>query len=117
MKLASYLMALSFLLVAGCKKDASTATATNEPTSGNPLTAPVDYMGAVVEAKKRAEKVVDSTTLSQAIQLFYAQEDRFPRDLNELVSKRYVAALPAAPAGQTWAYNPQTGEIKAVRQP
>jgi hypothetical protein len=104
-------------LLAGCKKDASTAASTNQPGSGNLLTAPVDYMGAVVQAKKRAEKVVDSVNLTQAVQLFYAQEDRFPRDLNELVVKRYVAAIPPAPPGTTWAYNPQTGAINAVRQP
>jgi uncharacterized lipoprotein YajG len=109
MKTSSWLVLGAALLLAGCSKQ--------ESASGNPITAPVDYMGAVVKAKQFSEKVVDSTSINQAIQLFYAQEDRFPKDLNELVAKQYIARVPAAPAGMHWAYNPQTGEFKAVRQP
>ena len=108
---------LLVLVLAGCSKPETTATATNQSASGNPLTAPVDYLGAVAKAKKFSEKTIDVTSINQAIQLFYAQEDRFPQDLNELVSKHYIAAIPAAPTGIQWAYNRQTGEIKAVQKP
>jgi hypothetical protein len=109
---------LIFIAAAGCSKQEKTAVSKPESAaSGNPLTAPVDYLGAVAKAKQVSEKVVDSTSLNQAIQLFYAQEDRFPRDLNELVAKQYIARIPAAPAGTRWAYNPRTGEIKAAPQP
>jgi hypothetical protein len=106
------------LLLAGCSKQESTAAkTTNQSASGNPITAPVDYLGAVAKAKHFSEKTIDTTSLNQAIQLFYAQEDRFPKDLNELAAKRYIGAVPPAPAGTVWAYNPQTGELKAVRHP
>ena len=107
------------LLLAGCSKQASaTAKKTNDSVAtGNPLTAPVDYLGAVAKAKHFSEKVIDTTSLNQAIQLFYAQEDRFPKDLNELVAKHYIADLPPAPQGMRWGYNPQTGEIKAFPKP
>jgi hypothetical protein len=118
MKAAPLMVATLALALAGCSKQASTAAAkTNDFSSGNPLTAPVDYLGAVAKAKHVAEKTIDLASVNQAIQLFYAQEDRFPKDLNELVAKHYIGGVPPAQPGTAWAYNPQTGEIKAVRQP
>lgn len=102
------------LLFAGCSKKDDSPAESGE-ASGNPLTAPVDYLGAVGKAKKASEKTVGAVSINQAIQLFYAQEDRFPKDLNELTSSQYIAAIPAAPAGMRWEYNPQTGAIKAVQ--
>ncbi len=102
----------------GCsKQEKTTAKSPNDGPSGNPITAPVDYLGAVAKGKRVSEKVIDSASINQAIQLFYTQEDRFPKDLNELVAKHYIASVPSAPPGARWAYNPQTGEFKAVRQP
>ena len=118
MSTSRLLLLSAALFLAGCsKKEATAAKPTNESASGNPLTAPVDYLGAVAKAKHYSEKTIDMTSINQAIQLFYAQEDRFPKDLNELVSKHYIAGLPPAPAGFRWAYNPQTGEIRGVHQP
>ncbi len=101
------------LLLAGCskKQETTVVSETNQPGSGNPLTAPVDYLGAVAKAKKFSERKIDSTSLNQAIQLFYAQEDRFPKDLNELVAKHYIAAVPPG-----YTYNPQTGAVTPVKQ-
>lgn len=118
MKTPVFLAVCAALAVAGCsKQEPAPAKPANSAASGNPLTAPVDYLGAVAKAKNVSEKVIDTTSLNRSIQLFYAQEDRFPKDLNELVSKHYLPALPSAPPGARWVYNPQTGEIKAVRQP
>ena len=107
------------LLLAGCSKQATaTAKKTNDSVAtGNPLTAPVDYLGAVAKAKHFSEKVIDTTSINRSIQLFYAQEDRFPTDLNELVAKHYIPSLPPVPQGMRWDYNPQTGEIKAFPKP
>ena len=83
-------------------------------SAGNPLTAPVDYLGAAGKAKRAAEKTVDTVGLNQAIQLFQAQEGRLPKTLDELVSKRYVSSIPAPPAGMKYDYNPQTGQLRVV---
>lgn len=101
---------------AGCGKKGAEpkAAATNAPTGGNPLTAPVDYLGAAAQAKRVSEKTVDLAALRQAIQLFYAQEDRFPRDLQELVNEKYLGALPPPPAGMQFKYNPANGEVSLV---
>src|ERR1051325_9779172 len=81
-------------------------------SSGNPLTAPVDYLGAAAKARNTATRVTESASLTQAIQLFYAQEERYPKDLNELVTKRYIGALPTPPPGKKFQYNPSNGELK-----
>ena len=108
---------LAAALLAGCGKNkpATTAGTTNAPNSGgNPLTAPVDYVGAVGQAQKHAVKVVDTVQVQQAVQQFHAAEDRYPKDLDELVKEGYLARLPALPTGMEYAYNPASGQVKAV---
>ncbi|MBM3838251.1 MAG: hypothetical protein FJ398_09840 [Verrucomicrobia bacterium] len=115
----SVLLAVAVSL-GGCgKRDAAptAAKATNPPAaSGNPLTAPVDYLGAVGKAQKLATKTVDLTSLNQAIRQFHAGEDRFPKDLNELVTEGYLPRLPAPPSGTRLEYSPARGQVRVVRQ-
>ena len=118
MNASVFLSLCAVLAVAGCsRQEPPPPNVTTNSASSNPLSTPADYLGAVAKAKRVSEKVIDTTSLNQSIQLFYAQEDRFPKDLDELVSKHYLPGIPAAPSGTRWAYHPQTGEIKAVRQP
>jgi hypothetical protein len=112
---------LGLAVLTGCgKKTESPAQSTNTPatnttsSSGNPLTAPVDYLGAINRAQKSATRVVDLAPIQQAIQLFRASEDRFPRDLKELVAQQYLTKMPEAPPGMQFAYNPSTGQIRLV---
>jgi len=79
------------------------------------LTAPVDYLEAAGKALKAAERTVDVASLNRAIQLFQAQEDRYPKELNELVSLRYLPSLPKPPAGSRLLYDPIKGEVRIVR--
>lgn len=111
------------ILVAGlcvaCKKkeDAASAAATNPPAaSGNPVTAPVDYLGGIAKAKRGADAKIESASLNQSVQLFYVQEGRYPKDLNELVKPGYLSRLPQPPAGMKYDYNPATGQVKVVPQ-
>jgi hypothetical protein len=118
MKRFLMLIAVSGLAWAGCSRQENKSAGEPEKgASGNPITAPVDYLGAVGQAKRFAEKTVDTVSINKAIQLFYAQEDRFPKDLNELVSRGYIPALPSPPAGMRFAYNPQNGDLRIVSQP
>ena len=105
-------------MFSGCAKkdEAKQENLLTNNSSGNPLTAPVDYLGAVNQARKGAIKTIDQTGLNSAIQLFYAQEDRFPRDLNELAQKRYIGAVPTPPPGSRFQYDPKTGELKILKQ-
>lgn len=102
-------------LLAGCGQKEKPSSTTDNNSSGNPITAPVDYLGAVNKAQKTAVKVVDLASLKNAIHLFHAQEDRYPANLQELVSMRYIADVPSAPAGSQLSYNPANGEVKFVK--
>lgn len=108
--------ALGAALLVGCGgKEAPPAQPTNAAARGNPITAPVDYLGAVNQAQKHSVKVIDTVQVSQAIRMFQASEDRFPKDLNELVTSGYLPALPKLPTGMKYSYNPQSGEVKVLR--
>ena len=110
-------MIVFLMLASGCsKKQVSKESMLTNNNTGNPITAPVDYLGAVNQARKTAVRQIDLAAIENAIQLFNAQEDRFPRDLNELAQKHYIQGLPALPPGSRFIYNPTTGEIRVVRQ-
>lgn len=108
------------VIVAGCgAKDEAKEfpPESGAASSANPLTAPVDYLGAVAQAKIRTEIKVALMSLDNAIRLFQGQEGRFPKDLNELISKNYLPKLPNAPAHTQFAYDATTGkvELKAAK--
>jgi hypothetical protein len=104
------------LLSVGCKKEepVKKPTASSEQ-SGNPLTAPVDYLGAVGKAQKAATKTISTVGLQQAIQMFYTQEGRFPKELKEL-TPGYLGQIPSPPTGMKYDYDPKTGSLKIVSQ-
>lgn len=108
------MLALVALIPFGCgKQEATTSAATNQ-ASGNPITAPVDYLGAVGAAQKQAERVVDLANIQRGVQAFQAGEERLPTSLDELVKEGYFPKLPDAPKGMAYAYNPQTGRVTLV---
>ncbi|MBU6401876.1 MAG: hypothetical protein KGS61_16290 [Verrucomicrobia bacterium] len=119
MKLPPVLLLAAGLTLVGCGKKEAAAPAkktTNDSfSSGNPITAPVDYLGALGKGKKAAERVVDTSTLNRAVQEFYAGEGRYPKDLQELVTEKYMPKLPQAPYGMKIVYNPTTGQVSVVR--
>ncbi len=96
------------------KDKPAAAPAAEKTGSGNPITAPVDYLGAVGAAQKQAERVADITPVMQAIRAFQAGEDRMPKNLQELVTEGYLPKLPTPPRGAQLAYNPATGQVKFV---
>ncbi|MBM3876499.1 MAG: hypothetical protein FJ386_07250 [Verrucomicrobia bacterium] len=125
MKLPALVVAAVCLVTASCKKDEPAPAPKSEPkknshldsnSSGNPMTAPVDYLGAVAKAKRTAEKVTEEASLSKHIQMFQSQEGRFPQSLDELVKEKYIPAVPPPPFGHKYQYNPASGELKVVRQ-
>jgi hypothetical protein len=97
----------------GCKEEKK-APAASQTSSGNPLTAPVDYLGAVAKAQNSAKKTISTLGLDQAIKMFSAEEGRLPKDLNELVTKGTIGQIPPAPQGMKYDYDSKTGVIKVV---
>lgn len=70
----------------------------------------------MVKGQQSAVKVVDLTALNQNIQLFNVQEGRNPKDLNELVAKQYLGALPNPPVGMKFDYDAAKGKVTVVPQ-
>ncbi len=99
---------------AGCKQEKKTAAPRSNTSSGNPLTAPADYVGAIGKAQKSAEKTLSTVGLDQAIKTFYTEQGRLPKDLNELVTKGTISQVPPPPRGMKYDYDPKAGTIKVV---
>jgi hypothetical protein len=107
---------VGLITLTGCgKKEIAPAKSTNDATAtGNPLTAPVDYLGAVSKAKKVSEKTIDTAYLNQAVQMFNAAEGRYPKDLNELVAEKYIPKIPEAPYNMKIVYDAARGQVRVV---
>lgn len=119
MKSLHALLCVAALALVGCGKhsQASAPEATSSPTAGqNPITAPVDYLGAVGKAQKAAVKTIDTVSIAQAIRMFQVEEGRLPKDLDELVTEKYLPTLPTPPAGMKFQYDARTGRVTVVPQ-
>ena len=102
--ISTYLALGLFVALIGCGEKDTTAKKVD-----------VDYLGAVSKAKKTAVKVLDVASLTQAIQTFHANEDRYPTSLAELVSTHYLPSIPALPTGMRYNYNPASGVVKVLK--
>jgi hypothetical protein len=99
---------LAAALLTGCGDSASAPqTQTTPPAS--------DYAGTLLNAKKTADKVIDTTALTKAVQLFYVQEGRYPKTLTELAPS-YIPKIPEAPLGYKISYDAAKGEVKVVKE-
>ena len=110
-------LAASLLLIGCGGSSDKPPTTTNGAASGSsPLSAPADYVGALGKAQQTAVKTVDTASLNQAIQMFNVENGRNPKDLNELVEKKFIPKIPAAPYGMKLEYDAATGKVKVVKQ-
>lgn len=105
-------MAVACLLFSACKPKEESKPAGE--SSGNPLNAPAEYVGALGKAQKSAQKTAGLSGMDQALKSFFAEEGRYPKDLDEL--KQHGVTIPAAPTGMKWDYDPNSGAIKVVPQ-
>jgi hypothetical protein len=118
---AAALLVFGVLVLLGCQKQdevpvpaQQTNAATPSSSGSSILSMPADYVGTAVKVKSAATRTVDTASVNQAIQLFHAQEGRYPKDLNELVSERYLTRVPSAPTGMRLEYNPAKGQARMV---
>jgi hypothetical protein len=118
MKLLPVLVLVMAFFLAGCgDKQTNKPAATNAASSGSSaLTAPVDYLDAIVRAKTTAEKTVDTVSLQNAIQMFSVEKGRYPKTLDELVTEKVIPRVPAAPYGMKLVYDANTGTVKVVKE-
>lgn len=119
MKTPLFLVVCAGLIaLAGCGGDNSSKTtaSTNSASSGNPLDAPGNYLKALGKSQQSAVKTVDTTSLDKAIQMFNVDQGRNPRDLNELVEKKYIPMVPDAPYGMKLVYDANSGSVRVAPQ-
>ena len=110
------LAASLFLTGCGESSDKPGQPTNGAASSGNPLNAPADYVGALGKAKQTAVKTADTASLNQAIQMFGVDQGRNPKDLNELVERKYITKIPDAPYGMKLEYDATAGKVKVVPQ-
>jgi len=70
----------------------------------------------MAKAKQNAVKTVDISALTKAIEMFQVDQGRFPKDLNELVTMKYISRIPDAPVGKKLVYDANAGTVKVVAQ-
>ena len=111
-------LALSLALFTACSQKSETPSAPREkPAAGESIvSAPTDYLSAAAKAKQNAEKTIDVTALNSALEQFNVGEGRYPKDLNELVSKKYISTIPTPPFGSKLQYDANSGTVKIVKQ-
>ena len=114
---AALLLVPSLLTACGEKQSSKAASGTNAASSqGSPLTAPVDYLGAVGKGQQTAEKVIETTSIERAIDMFKIDQGRNPKSLDELVKEGFLPKIPAPPYGMKIDYDPASGRVKLVKQ-
>jgi hypothetical protein len=115
MKISLLILAMAGLFLAGCGDNASKKTIQAVNAVSNVVDAPLNYIGAVADAKKHAENVIDVSYINQDIQMFNASEGRYPKDLQELIPN-YLGRMPDVPYGYKLVYDTNTYTVKAVPQ-
>jgi hypothetical protein len=115
------LAAAVVLAITGCgdsttSKKTSSGNTNAAADSASPLTAPVDYLDAINKGQRSAERTVDTASLTKAIELFHIENGRFPKDLNELVTEKFLPQIPTPPRGMKISYDAATGKVKVVPQ-
>ena len=107
------LMAAVFIL-SGCGDSSKPGTVAN--TVSNTVNAPTEYLGTIVKARLSAEKSIDTISINQAITYFSEAEGRYPTNLDELVTKHHLHAIPKPPYGMKFVYDAATGTVKVVKE-
>lgn len=101
------------ILVSGCKKQEELPVP-EAPNAQAPTNS--GYLSSAGRAMQSMEKTVDTASLNNAVQLFGAQEGRLPKDLNELVEKKYLSKLPVPPFGSKLQYDQAQGKVSIVKE-
>ena len=109
-----FLPIVAAMFLAGCGDSSKKATQAYNAVS-NVVDAPFNYVGAVVQAKKYSENVIDVSYVNQDIQMFNASEGHYPKDLQEMVPE-YLAKIPVVPLGYKLVYDTNTWTVKTMRE-
>jgi hypothetical protein len=101
------------IFLSGCGDSSKKATQAYNAVS-NVVDAPLNYVGAVVQAKKYSEKVIDVSYVNEDIQMFNASEGHYPKDLQEMIPN-FLGKIPDVPFGYQLIYDTNTWTAKVVK--
>jgi hypothetical protein len=101
------------LFLCGCGKEQNSPSPAAAPARSTEVSGG-GYLGALANGQQRAIKTIDVTSLNEQLQLFNAQEGRFPKDLDELVTQHYLGQLPAPPVGMKFVYDAAAGKVSVA---
>jgi len=102
---------LPLLILTGCQENGGTNAQQLREGAREAIDAPADYLGANVRAQHQAQVTSAKTSVEGAVRMFQASEGRYPRNLDELVTEKYLSAIPQLPRGASFNYNAQTGQV------
>ncbi len=105
--------------VSACRKR-PTPSATPESTEPPPLSAgvtiPPGPAGTAASVAPGSPEHANVELLTFAVQQFYAANKRMPADLQELAAAKLIPKVPLAPAGMRFLIEPQTKQVRLVKQ-
>jgi hypothetical protein len=108
------MFAVAGIVLAGCGNNQGGSSQTNSASTGAPSAPSGNYLDTLANSQDRAVGVVDIASITQAVQVFNANEGRYPKDLAELVTNKLISEIPPTPRGKRLNYNAATGEVKLV---
>src|ERR1044071_1569655 len=95
---ALFPLCFALALLTGCNKDSTPAAAPDPKAAPAPAkssgVAPVDYLANGAKAQQTMTKTAAVVAVNTAIQLFYAENNRFPKGLDELAKSKPLSERP-----------------------
>ena len=111
MKAASLIILPVVVLLLGCNDATQPGQKSSDSSDSSIASAPADYVKSAAQSQNKAIKTIDLTAINKAIELFYVQEGRFPKKLEELEDKGLMRALPLPPPGMKLNYDTNSGVV------
>lgn len=107
------------VVVAACRKPAVPPPAPESVTPPPPsqgVVVPPGPSGTPISADPGSPEHGKVALLTFAVQQFYGANQRMPADLQELVAAKLIPNVPVAPAGMKFLIEPQTKQVRLVKQ-
>ena len=107
------------LTVSACRRKPAPTPASEltEPPPPSPgLTIPAGPAGTPATAAPGSPEHANLELLTFATQQFHAMNKRMPADLQELAAAKLIPKVPVAPAGMRFLIEPQTKQVRLVKQ-
>lgn len=102
---------MTLILAVGCEQDNAPSVSVQTDAADASPAAPAEVSSSAFLAEEEAKKRVALLTVGEAVKGFKVIEKRFPATLDEVVQRGFLHSLPALPAGGSFAYDAETGEV------